>query len=191
MEVACGGSVPAGHGAQKPRYRQAEQVLDDRLTRPATIVTSCGTVELELFSEESPATANNFAFLAGEGFYDATVVHRVVPGFVVQMGDPTGTGTGGPGYRFDDELAAARNRGYHRGTLAMANAGPDTNGSQFFICLDDVRLPPQYAVFGAVTAGMDVVDRIAALPLRGETPVQTVFVESVRISAAPAGPAPG
>jgi len=89
-------------------------------------------------------------------------------------------GSGGPGYRFDDELDAARNRGYARGTVAMANAGPNTNGSQFFICLDDVPLPPAYAVFGQVTAGMDVVDAIAALPTRGETPAQTVFVESVR-----------
>ena len=125
--------------------------------------------------------AFTFAFLAGQGFYDATIVHRVVPGFVVQMGDPTGTGTGGPGYRFADELAAARDRGYARGTVAMANAGPDTNGSQFFVCLDDVGLPPQYAVFGRVTSGMDVVDSIAALPLHGETPAQTCFVERVRV----------
>lgn len=181
MDVACGASVPDGYGDDKPSYRQAEQVLDDALTHRATIKTSCGDVQVELYSQEAPRTANNFAFLASEGFYDATIIHRVVPGFVVQMGDPTGTGTGGPGYRFPDELAAARNRGYSRGTVAMANAGPDTNGSQFFICLDDVRLPPQYSVFGEVVAGMDVVDRIAALPLRGETPVQTCFVESIRL----------
>jgi cyclophilin family peptidyl-prolyl cis-trans isomerase len=182
MDVACGASVPEGYGEQKQQYRQAEQVLDDALTHRATISTSCGTIEVELYSQEAPRTANNFAFLAGEGFYDATVIHRVVPGFVVQMGDPTGTGTGGPGYRFADELAAARNRGYARGTLAMANAGPDTNGSQFFICLDDVRLPPQYSVFGEVVDGMDVVDQIAQLPLRGETPAQTCFVEAVRMA---------
>ncbi|MBA2576747.1 MAG: peptidylprolyl isomerase [Euzebyaceae bacterium] len=181
MDVACGGSVPEGHGAKKQQYRKAEQVLDDRARHIATITTSCGVIEVELYSSESPVTANSFAFLAGEGFYDATVVHRVVPGFVVQMGDPTGTGTGGPGYSFADELAAARNRRYPRGTLAMANAGPNTNGSQFFICLADAGLPPQYAVFGEVTSGMDVADRIAALPRNGETPVETVFVESVRL----------
>ena len=181
MDVACGGAVPEGDGQDKPQYREAEQVLDDALRHRATITTSCGAIDVELFSQEAPRTANNFAFLASEGFYDATVIHRVVPGFVVQMGDPTGTGTGGPGYRFADELAAARNRGYARGTLAMANAGPDTNGSQFFICLGDVGLPPQYAVFGEVTGGMDVVDRIAQLPLRGETPAETCFVESVRM----------
>jgi cyclophilin family peptidyl-prolyl cis-trans isomerase len=181
MDVACGGSVPEGHGENKPQYREARQVLDDGLRHRATIATSCGDITVELFSQEAPRTANNFAFLAGEGFYDATVIHRVVPGFVVQMGDPTGTGTGGPGYRFADELAAARNRGYPRGTLAMANAGPDTNGSQFFICLADVGLPPQYAVFGEVTDGMDVADRIAALPLDGERPRQTCFVERVNL----------
>jgi cyclophilin family peptidyl-prolyl cis-trans isomerase len=182
MDVACGASVPEGYGEGKPQFSEAQQVLDDSLTHKATITTSCGEIEVELYSQEAPRTANNFAFLAGEGFYDATVIHRVVPGFVVQMGDPTGTGTGGPGYRFADELSSARNRGYTRGTLAMANAGPDTNGSQFFICLDDVGLPPQYSVFGEVTSGMDVVDSIAALPLRGESPQQTCFVESVKLA---------
>jgi cyclophilin family peptidyl-prolyl cis-trans isomerase len=182
MDVACGGSVPEGHGDEKPSFRQAEQVLDDRARHTATITTSCGVIEIELFTSESPVTANNFAFLASQGFYDATVVHRVVPGFVVQMGDPTGTGRGGPGYQFADELSAARNRGYPRGTVAMANAGPNTNGSQFFICLADVGLPPQYAVFGEVTSGMDAVDRIASVPLRGESPSQTVFVEQVTLT---------
>ncbi len=181
MEVACGGSVPEGHGRPKQSYEQAKQVLDDRSRHQATITTSCGEIEIELYSAESPVTANNFVFLASAGFYDATIIHRVVPGFVIQMGDPTSTGKGGPGYRFADELAAARNRGYARGTVAMANSGPDTNGSQFFICLADVRLPPNYAVFGEVTAGMDVVDRIAAVPLRGSSPLQTVFVETVQM----------
>ena len=181
MDVACGGSVPDSYGEPKPSYTQPEQVLDGGSRHAASITTSCGRIDVQLYSSESPVTANNFAFLASEGFYDGTVVHRVVPGFVVQMGDPTGTGTGGPGYRFADELAAARNRGYARGTLAMANAGPDTNGSQFFICLDDVNLPPQYTVFGEVSAGMEVVDAIAQLPLRGENPEQTVFVERVEL----------
>ncbi|MBA2528760.1 MAG: peptidylprolyl isomerase [Euzebyales bacterium] len=182
MDVACGGSVPEGYGADKPSYPGPHQVLDEAPRHTATIRTSCGDIAVELFTSEAPATANNFAFLATRGFYDATVVHRVVPGFVVQMGDPTGTGSGGPGYRFDDELAAARNRGYERGTLAMANSGPDTNGSQFFICLADAGLPPQYSVFGEVTDGMDAVDRIAGIPRRGERPTQTVFVESVTLT---------
>lgn len=181
MDVACGGSVPEGHGQPKQSYEQAKQVLDDRSRHHATITTSCGEIEIELYSSESPVTVNNFVFLASDGFYDATIIHRVVPRFVIQMGDPAGTGRGGPGYRFADELAAARNRGYLRGTVAMANAGPDTNGSQFFICLDNVNLPPNYSVFGEVTAGMDVADRIAAVPLRGSSPLETVFVETVRM----------
>ncbi len=164
------------------QFTQPEQVLDDANTHEATLETSLGTVTLRLFSNEAPVTANSFAFLAGQGFFDGTVIHRVVPGFVVQMGDPTGTGTGGPGYRFNDELAPSRNRGYSRGTLAMANAGPNTNGSQFFICLDDVGLPPSYTVFGQVIDGMDVVDAIAGVPLRGERPVEDVTVVSVRMA---------
>ena len=164
------------------KFEQPEQVLDDANTHEAVLETSEGTINLRLFSSEAPVAANSFAFLAGPGFYDDTVIHRVVPGFVIQMGDPTGTGAGGPGYRFDDELASARNRGYERGTLAMANAGPNTNGSQFFICLDDVGLPPSYTVFGQVTDGMDVVDAIAAVPLRGERPATDVTVKSVRMA---------
>ncbi|HVM15370.1 MAG TPA: peptidylprolyl isomerase [Egibacteraceae bacterium] len=159
-----------------------QQVLGDEARYRATITTSHGDIVVDLFNDESPVTANNFAFLAGEGFYDGTIVHRVVPGFVVQMGDPTGTGTGGPGYRFADELDAARERGYPRGTMAMANAGPDTNGSQFFICLDDVGLPPAYAVFGEVVSGMETADRIAAVRLRGEKPKEPVTVETVRLA---------
>ncbi len=163
------------------QYAQAEQVLEEGKRYGATISTTQGDITVELFGGESPRTANNFAFLAKEGFYNDTVIHRVVPGFVVQMGDPTGTGTGGPGYKFDDELAAARNRGYDRGTLAMANAGPNSNGSQFFICLDDVGLPPAYAVFGEVTEGMETVDAIARQPRRGEYPDPEVRVTSVTL----------
>lgn len=163
-------------------FEGPKQVLGDEPRYQATITTSHGEVVVDLFNDESPVTANNFAFLAREGFYDGTVVHRVVPGFVVQMGDPTGTGTGGPGYRFADELEAARQRGYPRGTLAMANAGKDTNGSQFFICLADVGLPPDYAVFGEVRDGMETVDRIAGVRLRGEKPREDVTVESVRLA---------
>ncbi|MGI9017474.1 MAG: peptidylprolyl isomerase [Euzebya sp.] len=162
-------------------FSQPEQVLDDANTHPATLVTSLGTVQLRLFSAEAPKAANSFAFLAGRKFFDGTIIHRVVPGFVVQMGDPTGTGTGGPGYRFADELVSARNRGYERGTLAMANAGPNTNGSQFFVCLDKVGLPPSYTVFGQVTDGMDVVDQIARVDRQDEQPIQDVVVESIRM----------
>ena len=181
MDVACGASVPEGFGEPKPTYTGPEQALGEDARASAVIRTSCGEITVELFAREVPTTANSFAFLAREGFFDATPVHRVVPGFVVQMGDPTGTGTGGPGYRFGDELDLARQNGYARGTLAMANAGPDTNGSQFFICLAEVPLPPDYAVFGTVVEGMDAVDRIAAVPVEGEQPQQRVFIEEVSI----------
>ena len=164
------------------QFSEPEQVLDGAATHHATISTSLGHISVELFASEAPTTVNSFAFLAGKHFWDDTIVHRVVPGFVIQMGDPTGTGTGGPGYRFDDELASARERGYDRGTLAMANAGPNTNGSQFFICLDDVGLPPSYTVFGMVTSGMDVVDAIAGVPLRGESPKEKVVVNQIRMA---------
>lgn len=183
MDVACGAAVPEGAGQPKPQYDAPGQVLTDADTRPsAVIATSCGEITVTLLADAAPTAANSFAFLAGEGFFDATPVHRVVPGFVVQMGDPTGTGRGGPGYRFGDELDAAKELGYARGTLAMANAGPNTNGSQFFICLDDVGLPPAYTVFGAVTDGLDVVDRLAAVPTANEAPQQQIFIESVRMS---------
>jgi cyclophilin family peptidyl-prolyl cis-trans isomerase len=128
-----------------------------------TIETNKGTIEIELFPEDAPNTVNNFVCLAEDGYFDGTPFHRIVKGFVIQGGDPTGTGMGGPGYKFNDEPIA---RDYERGTLAMANAGPNTNGSQFFIVLDDLRgkLPKNYTIFGKVTDGLDVVDLIANTP---------------------------
>jgi cyclophilin family peptidyl-prolyl cis-trans isomerase len=115
-------------------------------------------INLELNPAEAPQTVNNFVTLARDGFYDGVTFHRVVPGFVIQGGDPTGTGRGGPGYRFNDEPVR---RSYKAGTVAMANAGPNTNGSQFFICLEDQPgLPPNYTIFGDVTSGMNVVRSI-------------------------------
>jgi cyclophilin family peptidyl-prolyl cis-trans isomerase len=128
----------------------------------ATLHTTLGDITLSFLAAKAPQATNNFLFLAREGFYDGVMFHRIVPGFVIQGGDPTGTGTGGPGYKFRDELDGSGE--YSRGTVAMANAGPNTNGSQFFICLADVGLPHAYTIFGRVTDGMDVVDAIAALP---------------------------
>ncbi len=124
----------------------------------AVIKTNKGDINLELNPAEAPQTVNNFVTLARDGFYDGVTFHRVVPGFVIQGGDPTGTGRGGPGYRFNDEPVR---RPYKAGTVAMANAGPNTNGSQFFICLEDQPgLPPNYTIFGDVTSGMNVVRSI-------------------------------
>jgi cyclophilin family peptidyl-prolyl cis-trans isomerase len=135
-------------------------------TRTVTVDTSQGQIVLKIEGSKAPIAAGNFVALAQCGFYKGVVFHRLVPGFVIQGGDPTGTGGGGPGYEFPDEPFTGE---YTRGTLAMANSGPDTNGSQFFICLDDLsaRLPKNYTIFGEVSKGMDVVDKIAAMPNAG------------------------
>jgi cyclophilin family peptidyl-prolyl cis-trans isomerase len=158
-------------------------VIDTSASYTATIRTSEGDITARLFADEAPNTVNNFVFLAREGFYDGVTFHRVIEGFVIQGGDPTGTGSGGPGYRFGDELEAARNHGYRMGTLAMANAGPDTNGSQFFVCHQDVGLPPNYAVFGKAIDGLDVVDRIAKTDTgRDDKPVEDIVINTVEIT---------
>jgi len=154
--------------------------IDLDTTYTATLQTTQGEITIEFRAAEAPLAVNNFVFLAGEGFYDGVVFHRVVPGFVAQGGDPTGTGRGGPGYRFRDELEGDGK--YGRGVVAMANAGPNTNGSQFFICLDNVGLPHSYTIFGDVTAGMDAVDAVAALPRAGEKPTVDAVIESVTIT---------
>jgi cyclophilin family peptidyl-prolyl cis-trans isomerase len=156
-----------------------EMTIDLAKSYDAVLDTDHGEITIRLVPEEAPITANNFTFLAREGFYDGVIFHRVVPGFVIQGGDPTGTGSGGPGYRFRDELDKPRR--YTRGTVAMANAGPNTNGSQFFITLKDVSLPHQYTIFGEVTGGMEAVDAIAGLELRGERPVKEPAIRSVEI----------
>ena len=146
----------------------------------ATLHTSLGDISIDLLSDRAPIATNSFLFLADEGFYDGVIFHRIIPGFVIQGGDPTGRGTGGPGYQFEDELDGAG--GYTRGTVAMANAGPNTNGSQFFICHADTGLPPNYTIFGRVTEGMGVVDAIAALPTRGnDRPENPPVIQSVTV----------
>ena len=132
----------------------------DQITnKKAVISTDKGTIEFDLYADKAPKTVSNFIYLTEKGFYDGLTFHRVVPDFVIQGGDPTGTGSGGPGYKFPDEPVVGD---YKAGTVAMANSGPDTNGSQFFICLkDQPTLPKNYNLFGQVTAGMDVVAKIA------------------------------
>jgi cyclophilin family peptidyl-prolyl cis-trans isomerase len=125
----------------------------------ATLHTNHGTIEVELFDDDAPKTVENFRKLAGDGFYDGVVFHRVIPDFMIQGGDPTGTGMGGPGYTFEDEF---NDHKVERGALAMANAGPNTNGSQFFIVTTGAApwLDGKHTVFGKVTGGMDAVDSI-------------------------------
>ncbi|MFZ0218553.1 MAG: peptidylprolyl isomerase [Candidatus Dormiibacterota bacterium] len=153
--------------------------IDPSRAYTATVTTTAGPLTLELFPAEAPATVNNFVFLARDGFYDDVIFHRVIPGFMIQGGDPTGTGRGGPGYRFDDEPVQ---RSYERGTVAMANAGPNTNGSQFFIMHADNPLPPSYTIFGKLADGEAALDAIASAPTDGQDrPHDPVKIEKVEI----------
>ena len=157
-----------------------EMSIDPQRSYRATIKTSAGAMSAELFVGDAPQTVNNFVFLAREGFYDGVIFHRVIKGFMIQGGDPTGSGSGGPGYRFDDEPV---NRKFERGTLAMANAGANTNGSQFFIMHADYPLPPNYTIFGKLTSGNDVVDKIATAQTGAQDrPNEPVAIENVEIS---------
>ena len=164
------------------RYElQPELSIDLTKTYSATLHTSHGPITIDLFAAAAPRAVNNFIFLAKDGYYDGVVFHRVVPGFVIQGGDPTGTGRGGPGYQFHDEFHSRTE--YTRGTLAMANAEPNTNGSQFFICLEDVGLPNQYTIFGEVTDGMVVVDRIGSGPTGAhDRPHDPAVIASVEVT---------
>jgi len=183
--------------ASGARYAAAPtMVVDPAKGYVATLETSLGTFEVELFPAEAPLAVNNFVCLAADGFYDGTPFHRILQGFVIQGGDPTGTGSGGPGYQFADEPVG---REYERGTLAMANAGPNTNGSQFFVVLDDLRerLPKNYTLFGRVSSGLEAVDAIAAVAVTtgpsGESSSPTEAVTLVRATvreAAPPAPPP-
>jgi cyclophilin family peptidyl-prolyl cis-trans isomerase len=149
----------------------------------AKLETNHGTIEVELFDEDAPATVRNFVALAGKGFYDGVIFHRVIPEFMIQGGDPTGTGTGGPGYEFDDEI---NDHKVVRGALAMANAGPNTNGSQFFIVTTDAApwLDGKHTVFGRVTDGMSVVDSISGVERDAhDKPKEDVVIERVQLGS--------
>ncbi len=164
--------------------------IDQDREYAATIKTNFGEIEVQLFPQDAPLAVNNFVFLARQGFYDEVKFHRVVKGFVIQSGDPTGTEAGGPGYKFADEEVT---RDYVAGMLAMANGGPNTNGSQFFITLADLSgsLPKDYTIFGQVTGGFDVVQKIEDVPvtasaaLRGElsSPTVDVHIDTITIKA--------
>lgn len=158
--------------------------IDVHKTYTAGLETSVGTIVIALNAKETPKTVNNFVYLARQGFYNNTIFHRIIAGFMIQGGDPKGDGTGGPGYQFDDEPITGE---YTRGTVAMANAGPNTNGSQFFIMHADNPLPKNYVIFGKVQTGLDVVDKIATAQVSssgGENskPVNPVSVQSVTIT---------
>ena len=148
----------------------------------ATLHTNHGAIAVELFDEDAPKTVENFVKLAKDGFYDGVIFHRVIPDFMIQGGDPTGTGTGGPGYTFEDEFNQHK---VERGALAMANAGPNTNGSQFFVVTTQAApwLDGKHTVFGRVTEGMDAVDAISAVDTdAGDKPREDVTIERAEVS---------
>ncbi len=159
---------------------QPPMTIDQNKQYTATIKTNYGDIEVQLFPKDAPVTVNNFVFLARQGFYNGVKFHRVVKGFVIQGGDPTGTGAGGPGYRFADEKIS---KDYIAGTLAMANAGANTNGSQFFITLSDLSggLPKKYTIFGQVTDGLDVVKNMGNVPVQAKVPGAEVSSPTVDV----------
>ncbi len=160
-----------------------EMVIDTARSYSAEMVTSMGSMTIHLDPARAPKTVNNFVFLAQQGYFDGVIFHRVINGFVVQGGDPTGTGRGGPGYSFEDELPQPGR--YELGSLVMANAGPDTNGSQFFIITgpSGVGLPPQYSLFGQVVRGLDVAEAMQKVPTGpDDRPLEDVVIESVTVN---------
>ena len=202
--VALVGAPPSGY----PGYRvqptacgadQPEPVVEMQFDAPgdagiegATVVileTSCGPLEIELDPSVAPESVNSFVFLAESGYFDGSVSHRIIPGFMMQAGDPTATGLGGPGYAIADEFPPES--AYDRGVVAMANAGPGTTGSQFFIMFADGPLPPNYTIFGKITNGLETLDLIEQLPLgrsatsadpTPSTPLESLYIESVTVT---------
>ncbi len=163
-----------------------EIINTNQNTMKATLKTNKGDIALEFYPELAPKAVENFLTLAGQDYYDGVIFHRVIEEFMIQGGDPTGTGTGGPGYTFEDEFKPEHpeaKKGYARGTVAMANSGPNTNGSQFFIVHKDAPLPYSYTIFGRVTEGMEVVDEIASVETDPQDkPLDDVVIESVLVS---------
>jgi cyclophilin family peptidyl-prolyl cis-trans isomerase len=178
---------PAVDGSSPQRRSfdaEPPMVIDTAKRYTATMATSKGTMTFALDPLAAPRAVNSFVFLARYHYFDGIVFHRIIPGFVLQGGDPTGTGRGGPGYQFGDELPAPGR--YELGSLAMANAGPDTNGSQFFVISgpDGMRLPPSYSLFGRIVAGLDTVSAIDAVGTRSGKPTEDVVIESLTIAEA-------
>ncbi len=176
---------PADDGSAAPMTSfpaAPEMCIDSAKTYTVTVETSLGSYTAELDAAKAPKAVNNFVYLARYHYFDNTPCHRIITGFVIQCGDPTGTGTGGPGYSFPDELPGAGE--YKLGSLAMANSGPDTNGSQFFVISGDsgIALPPQYSLFGQVTSGLDIVAKLDAVGSAAGTPTTAVTITKVTVT---------
>ena len=180
--LAAAASLALAAQQQKQYDAPPPMTIDTAKSYTATLVTNKGDITVELFDDDAPKTVNNFVFLANEDFYDGTIFHRVIDDFMIQGGDPTGTGRGGPGYRFEDETQGNPNT-HEPFTLSMANAGPNTNGSQFFITeAATPHLDGRHTVFGRVTEGREVVTEIASVRTgQGDKPVDPVVIEDVKI----------
>lgn len=183
-QVQNSNSNTAATQAVKKQANMPENIIDQNKSYSVILQTEEGDMEISLNTKDTPITTNNFLWLAKKGFYDNTIFHRVIKDFMIQGGDPKGDGTGGPGYSFDDEDFSGE---YVRGAVAMANAGPNTNGSQFFIMHQDYPLPKNYVIFGQVTKGLEVLDKIANSPVTlspsGEMskPVKPIKILSTKI----------
>lgn len=160
--------------------------IENNMNHIITIKTNMGEIRFMTYDEDAPKTVNNFITLAQDGFYDGVIFHRVIDGFMIQGGDPTGIGMGGPGYTFEDELnpeTDSYKEGYKKGVVAMANSGPDTNGSQFFIMVADYSLPHNYTIFGKVISGQEVADAIAKKEKdSNDKPIFSVIMEKVTVT---------
>lgn len=192
--TGCGAKpgAPAAGKQDKPKQWSAPPAMsiDPAKKYSAEVTTSKGVFTMELFADTAPKTVNNFVFLSKEGFYDGVTFHRIVKGYIIQSGDPTATGMGNPGYRFEDELGGGRK--YEEGVVAMANSGRDTNGSQFFIGsgpnVAGLNAQPNYTIFGKVVSGMETIRKIDATPTkassRGElsVPTEEVVIKSIKIN---------
>ena len=173
------GSCPAAKSVK------TEDSATSNMKHLITIKTNFGEIKLETYDADAPKTVANFIALAGKGFYDGLTFHRVIRGFMIQGGDPNGTGAGGPGYQFEDELnpeTESAKAGYQKGVMAMANSGPNTNGSQFFIMLENYPLPHNYTIFGKVAAGQEVVDKIGNTKTdSSDKPLTPVIIEKINV----------
>ncbi|WP_134701732.1 peptidylprolyl isomerase [Ammoniphilus sp. YIM 78166] len=182
-------SAVRGETSTKKWSKPPEMIINPQKNYQATVVTNMGQFTIELFADQAPKTVNNFIFLSQEGYYKNILFHRVIKDFMIQTGDPTGTGTGGPGYQFEDELNSKTK--YEKGIVAMANAGPNTNGSQFFICngpdSEFLNNAPHYTIFGRIIDGMSTIDALSNVSVKrnhmGEpsTPVEEVFIHNIFI----------
>ena len=197
-QTSLAGSTPASGGAPVkqivnvggvsiPQYSNVPPLTIDVTAKyTATIRTNLGTMVIELFAEQAPVTVNNFIFLANDGFYNGVMFHRVIPSFMIQGGDPTGTGTAGPGYRFQDEIVAGTTFD-QPGRLAMANSGPGTNGSQFFVTtVPTPHLNGAHTIFGQITQGQDIADAISLTETgAGNRPITPVVIQGIEITKNP------